>query len=267
MVNTPAAAADAENDYISRQDALYRRVAQAAREIAHRGFTPTVARVRAALGGGSPNDLAPALKAWKASVASAEREVAETSTIPVQIADLAQELWQRATVAAAVALKGGPDARAQQADTDEAQALRGEVTSLRRELEREAMLFGELRGQSARHEAIARNALCRLEASEARERRYLRALGTARAQLAELAATIGQLRARRVAPKVSFARSPLRPQAKAKAQGSKAARNRRAPALPATIKLRARKLAIARNVKPRPVPSRKNAIRAQRLRD
>jgi hypothetical protein len=253
--NASEAAADTENDYVSRQDALYRRVAQAAREIADHGFTPTVARVRAALGGGSPNDLAPALKAWKASVASAEREVTETSSVPVQIADLAQELWQRATVAAAVALKGGPDARAHQAETDEAETLRGQVTSLRRELERESILYGELRTQAARHEAIARDALARLEASEARERKHLRDLGTARA---ELAATIGQLHARPAAPKVPSDRSPLRPHAKAKARGSKATRNRRAPA---TIKHRARKLAAARNLKTRPVPGRKKAAR------
>ncbi len=220
-------------------------------------MTPTVARVRAALGGGSPNDLAPALKAWKESVASSAREV-PTSAIPVQIADLAQELWQRATIAAAVELKGGAAIRAHQAETDEAEALRGQVSSLRRELERESILYGELRAQAARHEAIARAALARLEASEARERKHLRDLGTARA---ELAAAIGQLHARPAAPKVPRDRSPLRLKAKAKAQGSKAARNRRGPAPPATIKHRTRKLAAARNLKPRPVPGRKKAAR------
>jgi hypothetical protein len=177
-----------ESGYGARQDALNRRVAAAARAIADRGMTPTVARVRAALGGGSPNDLAPALKAWKESVAGAAREVSETSAIPVQIADLAQELWQRATVAAAVELKTGPAARAHQAETDEADALRGQVTSLRRELERESILYGELRAQAARHEAIARDALARVEASEARERKHLRDLGSARARIVELEA-------------------------------------------------------------------------------
>ena len=124
--------------------------------------------------------------------------------------------------------------------------------------ERESILYGELRAQAARHEAIARAALARLEASEARERKHLRDLGTARA---ELAAAIGQLHARPAAPKVPRDRSPLRLKAKAKAQGSKAARNRRGPAPPATIKHRTRKLAAARNLKPRPVPGRKKAAR------
>jgi len=170
---------------------------------------------------------------------------------------LAQEIWQRATVAAAVELKGAPATRAHQAETDEAAALRGQVTSLRRELERESILYGELRAQAARHEAIARDALARLEASEARERKHLRDLGTARA---ELAAAIGQLHARPAARKVPRDRSPLRLPAKTKVRGSKAARNRRAPAPPATIKHRAPVVA-ARNVKPRPVPGRKQAAR------
>jgi hypothetical protein len=57
------------------------------------------------------------------------------------------------------------------------EVLRGQVTSLRRELEREPILYGKLRAQAARHEAIARDAKARLEASEARERKHLRGLG------------------------------------------------------------------------------------------
>jgi hypothetical protein len=70
---------------------LNQRLAIAARAIADRGITPTVAGIRAALGGGSPNDLAPALKIWKASVASAASDVTADFGLPVQIADLAQE--------------------------------------------------------------------------------------------------------------------------------------------------------------------------------
>jgi plasmid replication DNA-binding protein KfrA len=266
--NATEAASDTENDYVSRQDALYRRVAQAAREIADRGFAPTVARVRAALGGGSPNDLAPALKAWKASVATAEREVAETSAIPVQIADLAQELWQRATVAATVALKGGPIAREQQAESDEAEALRGQVTSLRRELERESILYGELRAQAARHEAIARDALARLEASEARERKHLRDLGNARGHIAELAATLGQLRARPATSRAPRAHRAARSQANAKTRRPRAARNRPASAARAPIKPRNRKFAHARGKSPAVSIRKKTArVAAATLRD
>jgi hypothetical protein len=80
------------------------------------------------LGGGSPNDLAPALKAWKESVASAVSEFAKSPSLPVPIAELAQELWQRAIISASVELKGGAAARAHQAQGDEAEALRAQVT-------------------------------------------------------------------------------------------------------------------------------------------
>src|ERR1039457_885407 len=99
-----------EDDYLSRVEALRQRVAEAAEELNARGIRPTVARIRAALGGGSPNDLAPALKQWKESFAPARTSSTRTDTpaIPVQISDLAHELWQRATIVAAVELKGGP---------------------------------------------------------------------------------------------------------------------------------------------------------------
>lgn len=172
-------ASNSESDYFSRREALQRRVAEAARALTDRGIAPTVARVRAALGGGSPNDLAPALKQWKESFTPAPTSGTRTETpaIPVQISDLAQELWQRATVAAAVELKGGPTARALNTRTEEAEALRQQMKSLRDQLERESLMYGELRAQAARHEAIARDALARLEESEARARKHLRDFG------------------------------------------------------------------------------------------
>ena len=61
-------AAPSPGTYFSRVEALQLRVNEAARALHERGVRPTVARIRAALGGGSPNDLAPALKHWKESV-------------------------------------------------------------------------------------------------------------------------------------------------------------------------------------------------------
>ena len=70
------------------------------------------------LAGGSPNELAPALKHWKEAVlptlgaevrGSAEGAVAKAP--PLQLADLTHELWQRALAAAAVEIRGGPTAR------------------------------------------------------------------------------------------------------------------------------------------------------------
>jgi hypothetical protein len=211
MENPASPASTSESDYFSRREALRLRVARAARALSDRGIAPTVARVRAALGGGSPNDLAPALKQWKESFAPAPTSGTRTETppIPVQISDLAQELWQRATVAAAVDLKGGPTARALTTRTEEAEALRQQVKTLRDQLERESVMYGELRAQGARHEAIARDALGRLEESEARARKHLRELGSARQRISELDATVTQLR-ERPAPTLRSAR-PSRP--------------------------------------------------------
>jgi len=266
MSATPESSKSRENDYVSRQAALTERVAQAARAIADRGITPTVARVRAALGGGSPNDLAPALKAWKASHASATREVSETSAIPAQIADLAQELWQRATVAAAVALKGGPAARAHQALGDETEALRGQITSLRRDLERESMLYGELRAQAARHEAIARDALARLDESEARVRKHLRELGGMRQRLAELEATLTQQRERTAAavhayPSAKKVSSPKRPRRKAVATPSGRSPRTRASKGTATSRGQKRRTTTARSA-----ARAKKVLRATRIK-
>jgi hypothetical protein len=53
-------------------------------------------------------------------------------------------------------------------------------------------IYGELRVQGAGHDAIAKDALTRLEVSEARERKHLRDLGSTRARIAELEAHIAQ---------------------------------------------------------------------------
>jgi hypothetical protein len=187
------------SSYASRSEALERRVAAAAQALVDRGIRPTVTRIRAALGGGSPNDLAPALKRWKESGSTVALGSAESTTlprIPVQIADLAHELWQRANAAAAVELKGGSAARAGGIRTEELESLRGQLSGLRDQLQRESLAFGELRAQAARYEAMAHHALARVEETESRERKHLRDLGAARQRMAELEATINQLRER-----------------------------------------------------------------------
>jgi len=100
----------AASDFEARAAALRTRVAVAARVLSEQGIKPTVARVRAALGGGSPNDLAPALKAWRQEAPREGNPAHAPSRIPASIADLAQELWQRASTAAVLELKHGPTA-------------------------------------------------------------------------------------------------------------------------------------------------------------
>ena len=71
-----------------------------------------------------------------------------------------------------------------------------------------------------RHEAIARDALARLDESEARARKHLRELGSVRQRVAELEATLTQRRERtanaaHAHPSAPKASSPKRPRRKA----------------------------------------------------
>jgi Plasmid replication region DNA-binding N-term len=181
----------------ARAAALRTRVADAARMLSEQGITPTVARLRAALGGGSPNDLAPALKHWRdaahADSGAGPRGLPPAGRrIPPPIADLAQELWQRATVAAVLELKHGRTARDGAARTAEVDSLRTQLNAVRQHLERESLAYGELRAQAARHETIARHALAREQDADLRARDLLRELGEARQQIAQLAAELKQ---------------------------------------------------------------------------
>lgn len=184
--------------YASRNEVLQGRVAAAAQALSERGIRPTVTRIRAALGGGSPNDLAPALKQWKESIRSTmplgDADGDALPRIPIQIADLAHELWQRANAAAAIELKGGSSARATAIRAQEVESLRAQISGLRDQLQRESLAYGELRAQAARYEAMAHNALTRADEAEVRERKRLRDLGSARQRIAELEATVTQLR-------------------------------------------------------------------------
>jgi Plasmid replication region DNA-binding N-term len=199
--------------YASGSEALQRRVAGAAQAMSEKGIRPTVTRIRAALGGGSPNDLAPALKRWKevfgSTVPLSEADAAALPRIPIQIADLAHELWQRANAAALVELKGGSAARVIAIRTEDVETLRAQVSALRDQLQRESLALGELRAQGARYEAMAHAALTRADEAEARERKHLRDLGAARQRITELEATVSQLRERpAAAAKVTRARLP-----------------------------------------------------------
>src|ERR1700741_2815668 len=75
---------------------------EAAKALHEQGIRPTVAGVRISLGGGSPNDLAPALKQWRDVELPKPSPVGTTApaNLPVQIVDLAQEIWRRALAAA-----------------------------------------------------------------------------------------------------------------------------------------------------------------------
>jgi len=224
MEDTKTPTHAAASAFETRAATLRTRVADAARALSERGIKPTVARIRAALGGGSPNDLTPALKAWREASPREGGEVAQGPTragrIPPPIVDLAQELWQRATAAAVLELKHGPTAQAMAARTGEIQALRSQLSAVREQLERESRAYGELRAQAARHETIAQLALARAEQAETRLRDLLRELGEARQDMAQL--TAGRKQRRRSAdPATAFqgrnaARQNQRPTSRSK---------------------------------------------------
>lgn len=188
--------AAASGAFEARAAALRARVAEAAQALVDRGLRPTVARIRAALGGGSPNDLAPALRSWREATrledpaAASEQDVARGGRIPPPIADLALELWQRALAAATLDIQHGPAARRAIARTAEIESLRTQLNAMRQHLERESLAYGELRAQAARHESLARHALSRAEQAETRARDLLRELGAARQKVAQLAAEV-----------------------------------------------------------------------------
>ena len=217
-----------------RSERLQARVNEAAKALLAQGIRPTVTRIRAALGGGSPNDLAPAVKYWREVVlpglpSFSSDEGAVRPALPFQLADLVHELWQRAMAAAVVEVRGGPTAREVAARTAEAQGLRKQVTALRDQLQRESLAYGELRAQAARHEAIAREALARVHEGEVRERELLREVGGLRQRVAELEAVAGrELGARRPRAAVG-SRHGVRK--KARARKAQAGRKVRKPAL------------------------------------
>jgi hypothetical protein len=170
----------------------------------------------------------------------------------VAIAELTQELWARATIAAALAARSGPEAHRAALDAQETELLRQQVNHLRDELEREAVIYGELRAQAARHEAIARSALARLEESEARERRHLRDLGSARQRVAELHAAMTQLREQGARPAPS-----RRSRSRVKVPSSKPpARRSHKPSLPAKA-VRKQGASFRRATKKRPSKARR----------
>ncbi|MCX7056051.1 MAG: DNA-binding protein, partial [Proteobacteria bacterium] len=165
----------------TRIEALQVRVNKAALALHERNVRPTVQRIRTALGGGSPNDLAPALKKWRDEVLPALKTADDTPVgVPPLIADIVRELWTRALAAAAVEAVGGAKARRAIAQTEEVATLRGEIDRLRDQLEREQQVVGQLREARARAEAIMSDALTRIEDAERRERRLNAQIGLMR---------------------------------------------------------------------------------------
>ncbi len=173
---------------------LQERVTAAAEAILEQGLRPTVTRVRAAMGGGSPNDIAPALKHWKDVVLPAQGRTAalekEGVGIPPIVADVVRELWSRALAAASVEIRGGASRQKEAAQDEQVKLMRQETTMLRDRLQREAQAYGELRAQNARHEVIAKDALSRAANLETSLASVQQTLSSTEARVIELEARL-----------------------------------------------------------------------------
>jgi len=132
--------------------------------------------------------------------------------------------------------------------TEEAQSLKAQVTSLRDQLQHESIALGELRAQAARHEAVARDALARLDASEARERRHLRDLGSAGERLSELEATATHFR-EQAARAASRRRSPT---TTARTSKPAKARKKKSTRIIKSVRKRTQRIALTSTKKRRP---------------
>lgn len=218
---------------------LQERVTAAAEAILEQGLRPTVTRVRAAMGGGSPNDIGPALKHWKDVLLPAQGRSSqlepESVAIPSVLTDVVRELWSRALAAAAVEIRGGSSAKLAASQSEQVHLLRQGITSLRDRLQREERAYGELRAQSARHEVIARDALSRVAELEARLSESQRVVGGAQAKMAQLKAELGR---REVRPAKTARRSKVANRLSVQADRSRA--KRRAKAKPASRRQSAR---------------------------
>jgi hypothetical protein len=245
----------------TRQNVSYGDVERAAIIILKTGRRPTVATLRAALGGGSPDTIADALnRFWGTLGARIEGDPAALSRMPPDIADLADGLWQRALKLAGQAASHDDNAARERLNQIQ---LENEIKKLSFDL-REKEMDTQAR-ERERALADARDHLLLLSKTLARDQALLRVRDVRiadlesqveqyRRQLAALiASAVAQHRSRRK-PKAGHAgtaRAPRRrPITTSKGRPSKAAKT--APkiahrAAPARHKKRAQKSPTRRN--------------------
>jgi hypothetical protein len=162
-----------------------KRIREAAEALLDRGLRPTIQRVRAMLGGGSPNVIAPILKEWRETLTPEQQlklPLAETSShrteLPLVISDLAAELWKRAIVFATIECEGAPQALQLATMNEEAEQLRSQNEALLDQLEDRANEIVQIREQLAQLQATAKAAIERVSSSERRYERVVAELRT-----------------------------------------------------------------------------------------
>ena len=144
-------------DKSSPADPLQARVDAAAFALLREGRNPTVALVRARMGGGSPNVVAPALQRWRLTFAGQLDENAGSAleVLPPGVLELVQALWSRALFEAH---RVRADARS---TSDALEQLNEDIHALHartaRLEEREAALDAELRSLDQQRRRLADN--------------------------------------------------------------------------------------------------------------
>jgi len=152
-----------------------KRVREAAEALLNKGLRPTIQRIRAMLGGGSPNVIAPILKEWRETL-SPEQQLrlplselqGQRPEIPIVISDLVAELWKRAVVFATIECEGSPRALQFATLNEETELLRSGNRALMDQLESDRKENLSLREQLSQLQAIVKAALDRARASEER---------------------------------------------------------------------------------------------------
>jgi hypothetical protein len=209
-----------------------KRVREAAEALLNKGLRPTVQRVRAMLGGGSPNVIAPILKEWRETLTPEQQlrlPLAESpnqrTELPLVISDLAAELWKRAIVFATIECEGSPQALQLATMNEETEQLRASGKRMADKLEQECGSNVALRTQMAELQTVVGEALRRATSSEARCAQAIAALHDAQAQLKQLARRKAAVRVlkrellsrRKPIEKFKRTSSPIRPSRKRRA--------------------------------------------------
>lgn len=244
----------------TRKNVSYGDVERAAIVILKTGRRPTVETIREALGGGSPDTIADALKRfWQNLGARVDGDPAALSRMPPDIADLADGMWQRALKLAGEAAAHDDNAARERLEQVQ---LENEVKKLSFDL-REKEMDAQARDRE-RALADSRDHLLLLSKTLARDQALLSVRDTRiadletqveqyRRQLAALiASAVAQHRSRQKpkARRPVTARAPRRrPAATSKGRPSKAAKKAPKPAhrAPARHKKRAKKSPTRRN--------------------
>lgn len=175
------------------------RVDAAAEKLIARGVQPTVSLVRAEIGGGSPNAVAPALRHWRVRRDRALGRTQENDALPSPVIAAARTLYDAALEVASRAAGTSQVELAAQLESERAKSvtLAAELKHARRELEtlraERASVFeaaGRTHAELVQAQALATHCVGERQATQERLDATRMQLGEARSRIVALEATI-----------------------------------------------------------------------------